>query len=55
MLEILWSLSFNEEGAKIIRGDSTFLEQIKTASKETENELLKKTVDGLTWKLVDGN
>ncbi len=52
--EILWSMTFLQDGARALRADTRFLEKIQTLSKDTNNEELKKAADGLTWKLVQG-
>ncbi|CAF0891793.1 unnamed protein product [Rotaria sordida] len=50
--EILWSLTFREEGALALRSNRNFLNKIQTISKDSNSEPLKKAVDGLVWKLV---
>ncbi|CAF4902251.1 unnamed protein product [Rotaria sp. Silwood1] len=52
IFEILWSLTFREEGALALRSNSNFLNKIQTISQDSNNEPLKKAVDGLVWKLV---
>ena len=54
-LEILWSLTFREEGALALRSNENFLNKIQTMSKNSNNEALKKAADGLVWKLIRGN
>jgi hypothetical protein len=54
ILEILWSLTFREEGALALRSNKTFLDEIQTISKNNNNESLKKAADGLVWKLIRG-
>ncbi len=53
-LETLWSLSFSQDIARVLRGDSKLQEKIQTVSKNTNDEALKKATDGLIWKLVQG-
>ncbi|CAM4836539.1 unnamed protein product [Rotaria magnacalcarata] len=53
ILEILWSLSFCDEGAAAIRSNSKFLKRIETISKTTDDEQIKKSIEGLTWTLVE--
>ncbi|CAF3619897.1 unnamed protein product [Rotaria sordida] len=52
IFEILWSLTFFDEIARILRADSNFLDKIQTISKNQKLEPLKKAVDGLVWKLI---
>lgn len=53
-LETLWSLSFSQDIARVLRGDSKLQEKIQTVSKNTNDEALKKATNGLLWKLVQG-
>jgi hypothetical protein len=53
-LETLWSLSFSQDIARVLRDDSKLQEKIQTVSKNTNDEALKKATDGLIWKLVQG-
>jgi hypothetical protein len=52
--EILWSLTFFEDIARALRANDAFLQKILTMSQDTTNRPLKKAVDGLYWKLVQG-
>ncbi|CAF2350000.1 unnamed protein product [Rotaria sp. Silwood2] len=52
LFEILWSLTFREEGALALRSNRDFLNKIQAISKDSDSEPLKKAVDGLVWKLV---
>jgi hypothetical protein len=47
-------LTFFEEIARTLRASSEFLKRIQTISKDNSNEPLKKAVDGLVWKLIQG-
>ncbi|CAF3324917.1 unnamed protein product [Rotaria socialis] len=53
VLEILWSLSFRDECAAALRSNSKFLKHIETVSKTTDDEQIKKSIEGLTWVLVE--
>ncbi|UJR27657.1 hypothetical protein I4U23_008938 [Adineta vaga] len=52
LLEILWSLTFHDESAVLLRSNASFLKRIETISKESRDEALKKAADGLVWKLI---
>ncbi|CAF0801731.1 unnamed protein product [Adineta ricciae] len=52
IVEILWSLTFHDESALILRSDPTFLKTIENISRESHDEALKKAADGLVWKLI---
>ena len=54
IVEILWSLTFHDESALILRSDPTFLKTIENISRESHDEALKKAADGLVWKLIRG-
>jgi hypothetical protein len=55
ILEILWALTFRQEGALALRSDRNFLDKIQIISKDSNDEPLKKAADGLVWKLIQGN
>jgi hypothetical protein len=55
IFEILWSLTFREESALILRSNKKFLEKIQSISQDSDNEPLKKAADGLVWKLIRRN
>lgn len=52
--EVLWRLAFIEEIARVLRMDTEFLNRIREISVEHTDESLKKAVDGLIWKLIQG-
>jgi hypothetical protein len=54
IFEILWSLTFFEDIARVLRDNAEFLEKIETISKDNHNEPLKKAAAGLVWKLIQG-
>jgi hypothetical protein len=54
LLEIIWSLAFINQAAIEIRNHVEFIERIRTMSNTTQDEGLKKAVDGLMWKLIQG-
>ncbi len=54
IFEILWSLTFHEEVALVLRLNDEFLGKIQTISQDSEDEPLKKAADGLFWKLIRG-
>jgi hypothetical protein len=54
LIEILWSLTFFEEIALALRANPDFLQKIQIMSKDNSNEPLKRAVDGLVWKLIQG-
>ncbi len=54
ILEILWSLTFHEEVALVLRRNDEFLGKIEIISQDSEDEPLKKAADGLFWKLIRG-
>ena len=54
IFEILWSLTFHEEGLLALRSNQNFLDKIQTIPKDSNNEPLKKAADGLIWKLIRG-
>jgi hypothetical protein len=54
LLETLWTLSFSQNIAQVLRANPQLLEKVQTASKNTTDEGLKKAADGLVWKLVRG-
>jgi len=55
ILEILWALTFHEQGALALRSNENFLNKIQAISTDSTNEPLKKAADGLIWKLIRGN
>ena len=54
ILEILWSLTFFEDIARSLRTDTEFHALIQRIATSNPDEALKKAVDGLKWKLVQG-
>lgn len=55
VLEVLWSLTFNEQGAQALRSNPAFLNKIQMISTNSNDEALKKAADGLVWKLIRRN
>ena len=54
VFEILWSLTFCQQGALALRSSPAFLNKIQAIAADNQDEALKKAADGLVWKLVRG-
>ncbi|CAF1200481.1 unnamed protein product [Didymodactylos carnosus] len=49
VLEILWSMTFNEKAANILTNDQHFMKHVKLLS--TTSKGVQKTAEGIIWKL----
>lgn len=54
LFETLWTSSFSQDVAAVLRDNAALLQQIQTISKDTRDESLKKAAEGLVWKLIKG-
>lgn len=54
LFETLWSLSFSNNAALVLRQHQDFLDRIQEMSTKTNDERLEKATQGLVWKLIQG-
>ena len=49
--DIIWGLSFNPEIEQQLRTSSTFMSKLAHLAKQSDNEQMKKTIQGILWNL----
>ncbi|CAF3403983.1 unnamed protein product [Rotaria socialis] len=52
--EMLWSLAFSDDIGSVLRTNSNFLDKIQSIAKDNKDTSVKKVIDGLIWKLAQG-
>lgn len=53
MLESLGSMTFDEEAARLLRGNTEFIDSVKTIQNTTDNGI-KKAAEKIIWNLIGG-
>ncbi|CAF1559627.1 unnamed protein product [Rotaria magnacalcarata] len=49
--DIIWALSFNKDIQQQLRSNAPFMSKLIQLAKQSENEQIRKTIDGILWNL----